>query len=170
MNPTVGTLPTNSIPDTNPATTMPVVYASASPTAAVAATGSARDWFTILLGASISVVTLILLVVSFLAADSSGRKDLLSISLSLMATVTGYFFGRTPMESATRLAQGTAAIAQQQLRAEQAGHALAVTNVRSQARQALQSALDTLPTRRSAQEDPFGLAHDHLERAIRQLT
>ena len=83
---------------------------------------------------AVVVVTLTLLYQTFhAAADTQGKKDVLLIAVSLLGTVTGYYFGRVPSELRAQAAETASRKAEQR---EQ--------HSRSIARQSVDSALDAL--------------------------
>lgn len=106
-----------------------------------------REAFTLLLSAAISLVALALLCLCFSHAGTvfatpdalaayNREKDIMLYGLSLLGTVTGYFLGRTPVEVRAQAAEQANATAQHRLSEtqQQAGEAIAQTNLANQAR------------------------------------
>jgi hypothetical protein len=83
---------------------------------------------------AIVAVTLFLIYQTFQAApDSAGKKDVLLIAVSLLGTVTGYYFGRVPSERRAEAAEETSRKAERR-----------ELETRAATRQNVEAALDAL--------------------------
>lgn len=166
-----------STPGTGPTGTM--TTSTGSPLVTVSGAGvppsKLQDVMAAVLAGLISLVVMTCYVVAVVKTEGKDR-ELLLFGFSLIGTVTGYYFGRSPADRAIATAQSaadkaaqianeTAAVATQTARSL-ANAQVEVERTRSRAREALREALDLMPVS-SATRSTGGEGADHAREVIR---
>ena len=173
-----------STPGTGP--TGIVTTSTGSPLVTVSGTGvppsQLQDKMAAALAGLISLVVMACYV--FAVVKDKGRdRELLMLGFSLIGTVTGYYFGRSPADraiataqnaadQAAKIANDTAAVSSQTARSL-ANAQVEVERTRSRAREALREALDFMPVSpatRSTSGEAADRAREVIQSAILSLS